>query len=286
VQYALGVAEVGPDKVFVDLNEFGFVVTEAVVNLGADGLVTAGPMLFQKFTHGLPAAASCSSRCAIWCVCSTRRRFRTVRGEVGEVASLPPARTFSSLSTRWRAEIGELSRARGVTRADALHFLLNTSHGNSLVHRLHGRGRQKREETVPMSLSEIAKRYGAVAVAKHVVDRGASSISEHDFVKVVAENVERRAGESREQAFVRVFSADDAGGLLMRKAVAIIKNMPRMRRDDGGGTKAIDELTTKAAELRRRDPSLSKEQSFTKVYEDPENADLARRERLESRPHG
>jgi hypothetical protein len=37
VQYALGVAEVGPDKVFVDLNEFGFVVPEAVVDLGADG---------------------------------------------------------------------------------------------------------------------------------------------------------------------------------------------------------------------------------------------------------
>ena len=43
MQYALGVAEVGPDKVFVDLNEFGFVVTEAVVDLGADGLVTAVP---------------------------------------------------------------------------------------------------------------------------------------------------------------------------------------------------------------------------------------------------
>jgi hypothetical protein len=41
VQYALGVAEVGPDKVFVDLNEFGF------VDLGADGLVTAVPRRFE-----------------------------------------------------------------------------------------------------------------------------------------------------------------------------------------------------------------------------------------------
>ena len=41
------VAEVGPDKVFVDLNEFGFVVTEAVVDLGADGLVTAVPRRFE-----------------------------------------------------------------------------------------------------------------------------------------------------------------------------------------------------------------------------------------------
>ena len=47
MQYALGVAEVGPDKVFVDLNEFGFVVTEAVVDLGADGLVTAVPRRFE-----------------------------------------------------------------------------------------------------------------------------------------------------------------------------------------------------------------------------------------------
>ena len=69
MQYALGVAEVGPDKVFVDLNEFGFVVTEAVVDLGADGLVTAVPRRFEPMVTSdsqsfvLPATSSGPAQC-------------------------------------------------------------------------------------------------------------------------------------------------------------------------------------------------------------------------------
>ena len=44
---------------------------------------------------------------------------------------------------------------------------------------------------------------------------------------------------------------------------------------------ALDELQVKAAALRKRDPSLSSEQAFTKAYE--QNPELAKRER---RQHG
>lgn len=49
-------------------------------------------------------------------------------------------------------------------------------------------------------------------------------------------------------------------------------------------SKAYDELKTKADELRKRDPGLTEAQAFAKVYADPANADLVKRERAENRP--
>ena len=68
MQYALGVAEVGPDKVFVDLNEFGFVVTEAVVDLGADGLVTAVPrrLTCEISDEAVEAAGTRAEIAGVW----------------------------------------------------------------------------------------------------------------------------------------------------------------------------------------------------------------------------
>lgn len=53
-----------------------------------------------------------------------------------------------------------------------------------------------------------------------------------------------------------------------------------------GPVSALDELNAKAAELRKSDPKLTKDQAFAKVYGDPENAKLAQRERMENRPAG
>jgi hypothetical protein len=47
---------------------------------------------------------------------------------------------------------------------------------------------------------------------------------------------------------------------------------------------AMDELNAKAAEMRKANPTLTREQAFTKVYTDPENAPLIRRERQENAP--
>lgn len=49
-------------------------------------------------------------------------------------------------------------------------------------------------------------------------------------------------------------------------------------------TTAYDELVSKAKELRKSDPRLNFPQAFAKVYGNPENADLVRRERGENRP--
>jgi hypothetical protein len=47
---------------------------------------------------------------------------------------------------------------------------------------------------------------------------------------------------------------------------------------------ALDQLNALAAEQRRNDKTLSESGAFARVYEDPKNADLAARERAESRP--
>lgn len=52
----------------------------------------------------------------------------------------------------------------------------------------------------------------------------------------------------------------------------------------GGGNadSAFGKMEAKAAELRKADPALTKEQAFTKVYDDPANADLVRQYRQET----
>jgi hypothetical protein len=54
----------------------------------------------------------------------------------------------------------------------------------------------------------------------------------------------------------------------------------------GGNTTltAYDELMVKADELRKKEAGLTREQAFAKVYADPANAELAKRERKENRP--
>ena len=142
-------------------------------------------------------------------------------------------------------------------------------------------------------LALIAKRDGGIsAICKHVIERrGSSSITEHELTKLISDNVERRPGETREQAFCRAFEAPDAEGLAMRKAVAVLRHHPVAEaapRSVAGGTVSGDaygKLLAKAEEARRADPSLTREQSFAKIYADPANVELARAERAANRPH-
>jgi hypothetical protein len=50
-----------------------------------------------------------------------------------------------------------------------------------------------------------------------------------------------------------------------------------------GNTTPMDELNAKAAEYRKANPTLSPHQAFAKVYEDPANAEIVKREREAAR---
>jgi hypothetical protein len=54
--------------------------------------------------------------------------------------------------------------------------------------------------------------------------------------------------------------------------------------DEADDTDALEKLQALGAEVRRRNPSLTREQAFAKAYTDPENAALVKRERSQHRP--
>jgi hypothetical protein len=169
-------------------------------------------------------------------------------------------------------------------RKAALHHLFYHPRGAELVRRLS----KKQKETQAMTynraeeLSAIAKQAGGLeAICKHVIS-GSSSISEHELVKLIGDNVERRSGETSEQAFARAFSAD----VLLRKAVQAAKGFSTAGppREAAASGSAYDQLNAKASEYRKTHPELTQEQAFSKVFVDPSNRGLAAEERRQNRP--
>jgi hypothetical protein len=69
----------------------------------------------------------------------------------------------------------------------------------------------------------------AVTIAKCMVEQGRPLLSEHELTKAITDYamLSRGANETPEAAFSRVFSANDATGLMFRKAVAVAKGFYR-----------------------------------------------------------
>jgi hypothetical protein len=186
------------------------------------------------------------------------------------------------------------------TRPSALYYLLHSPRGAALVHRLHNK-RQKKERTHMTTtraeeLSAIAKQYGIAAIAKKVVDDGPGGISEHEMTKLITEAAQRAWPELRPAA---AFSKMYCGDELLRRAVNACKTFdvqpPQLRvapsqvggaaaQDVDDATDALAQLEALAAALRRQYPELTREKAFAKVYTDPANVELVKRERFENRP--
>jgi hypothetical protein len=68
------------------------------------------------------------------------------------------------------------------------------------------------------------------------------------------------------------------------KAAGLFKELGDGRDGGGASNKAYDELVVKAETLRKTETGLTQAQAFAKVYSDPANADIVKRERIENRP--
>lgn len=103
-------------------------------------------------------------------------------------------------------------------------------------------------------------------------------------IDVLASNLRKREpGLTEAQAFAKIYADPDYAALANAER--------RMNRPDAtvgaadtfakvaAGAQAVKTIEMKAAELRKRDPKLTKEQAFAKVYEDPANRELVRDER-------
>jgi hypothetical protein len=125
-----------------------------------------------------------------------------------------------------------------VTRQQSLHWLLHTRHGAGLLTRIRTKRRAPhQEETTTMddlttSMDDLEKalsKHGALNFCKAAVAAGSTgTITEHQLSKAIGDfaMLTKRDGETREQAFARVFTSDDDGETF-RRAIALAKG-PRL----------------------------------------------------------
>ena len=108
--------------------------------------------------------------------------------------------------------------------------------------------------------------------------------------------LQKRDGETEAKAFARLYE----NNLTFRKQWASVTEAKMLHANlnlhkgfdknnstgNGAGveTTAYDELTVLAKNLKKADPKLSDAQAFAKVYEDPANIEIVKRERGQNRP--
>jgi hypothetical protein len=183
----------------------------------------------------------------------------------------------------------EASGGGGVTRADALYFLLHTARGQALL-RLHRKRLQKETPAMPHTLNSILKDYGVVAVCKSIADGGsAGGMTEHALTEAITEHAKRLyPGLSPAVAFSKVFGADTPEAATFRRAIDAVKSFPRPERGaaiaGAAPGQAYAALVAKGEALRAADPSLTREMGFAKAFSAPENRELAAAERAANRP--
>jgi hypothetical protein len=159
---------------------------------------------------------------------------------------------------------------------------------DALGHKRRQHGFEKKEQQPMESLSKIIKDAGFIAVAKAIADGRSYGLTEAEFVQFATEAaVGKFPGETPDRAFTRMFTDNGADGLVLRQAHRVVRDEqlgPTAKAAGRGSNSAYGELQAKAAEYRKAHPELSEAQSFAKVYVDPTNAALSKRERDEARP--
>jgi hypothetical protein len=157
----------------------------------------------------------------------------------------------------------------------------------------HGFEKKEQPMTRIQELRDIAKG-GIHAIAKAMVDGDRSfGITEHEFVELATEDAQKRfPDKTPAAAFAKLFTDGGADSLTLRKAHAVVKashaeqmfgpTFPARAKADRSEGRAYNELLAKAEELRKVRPELSEAQAFAKVFSDPANIELAKRERIES----
>jgi hypothetical protein len=186
-------------------------------------------------------------------------------------------------------------------RAAVLRWLLHHKDGVAAA-RAH-----KRSEETPMTraehLDQIAKDFGVTRIAKFIIDQSDPFLSEAEFTKLIDDHAQagRKAGETREQCFTRAYTARTEDGATLRRAHQLVRDatlrkaaglpfevtlQPRLSSGLEALTDAsgpLAQLQALGRELHRQSPWMSPEQAFSRIYTDPANAALVRREREAAR---
>jgi hypothetical protein len=183
-------------------------------------------------------------------------------------------------------------------RPQALHFMMHTARGASMVHRLRKAINKRKEiNNMPESFQKMIADMGIARVAKAVVERGHSTaITEREYTEAVTALAQKRYPILKpDVAFAKLFGEQSPEAATLRRAYSIIKNFPMMAVVEpvqvGGADfnvnepkNALAQLQALAEEQVRRNPTLTVAQAFARVYSDTANAQLAAAERSQNRP--
>jgi hypothetical protein len=182
--------------------------------------------------------------------------------------------------------------------AAALHWVLHTAHGHALINKLNLPPGEIADLLVQAAQMRTTNKQKATNMTsnqrflknlRHMGEHGMTA-----FIQKHADSV-RLPSETSAQAFTRIFTDAGPEGVALRtlydyakanasnEAEDVVDEAEAERRrrrrmvDDQDGDEAMETLELRAAALRKTDPTMTKEQAFTKAYLG--NPELAARER-------
>jgi hypothetical protein len=178
-----------------------------------------------------------------------------------------------------------------LTRQRALHHLLHDKNGAALVARMRTAKAHKRKDK-PMTWETLEKFVKSddgymLEFCKSITDIGNKmQLSEEQFTKLATAAAQRDYPNDRpDQAFSKFFQSNE----VVRRAHAVVKGMALIipvsvgNQDVDDPEDALEQLQELAAEQHRRQPEMSLDKCFAKIYSDPANVSLAQKERRQSR---
>jgi hypothetical protein len=223
----------------------------------------------------------------------------------------------SATAAKHVSDIADLIVTAGngeITKPDALSFLLYHQRGRTMAHRLasrHKRSPQQKEQQQMKSTSmddirkqaallddimrsQIVKQGHLMAFAKSVTD-GEVICSESQLTKMICEHAERNG-----TTFAKLFSAQDADGVTLRKAITaardanwskaaqgLMPTKPRVSDETASSgmssdSEAYRNLLELAQAMHDASPERSVAQHFSAIVQDKGARDKARREILQA----
>lgn len=175
-----------------------------------------------------------------------------------------------------------LLAAPTLDRQEAAHYLIHTAHGRRLYEHLS----KQMEASMPQDFIQKIMDDN-LAISKRLAELEAGG----ELVALVKQATDAGLPESEGITIQKALNGDKEA---VKKLVGYIKLATEAAtaggvfKEFGSGSseepRAYEELAVLAKNLQKSDPRLSFSVAFSKVYEDPTNYEIVRRERRENRP--
>jgi hypothetical protein len=193
----------------------------------------------------------------------------------------------------------DMDSARGLSRRECVEWIMTTDEGLAWanandwsIDKLVALSAASADRANKRREAASNKRETPTMNSTERILKNLRSMTEAEFTAIVTRVAKLQHPElSAARAFAKLFEDPGPEGVAIRKCWQIAKAAndeysPMLDPDndeaDDDDESALDELNALAEQERRKNPKLSKAQAFTRVFVDPSNAALAKRERMQS----